>query len=1029
MGPIELWAADHRLETGQPRQRAVLAALLVDAGRVVPVETLIDRVWGEEQPEHARRVLHSHISRVRHLLSQADAEPSTSARLAREPGGYLLRVDEEQIDGHRFRLLLQSARDRQGLNDVDRTRLIREALTLWRGQPLAGVPGEWAAQVRAGWTAERVDAVVEWARIELRQGNPEEVLAQLTGLTAEHPLVEPLVEVFMRALHATGRSAEALDRYAGFRRQLAEGLGVDPSPVLQRLHLSILRGEPLQADTDAVTSVPAPRATGTSAPAAGPTTIAGSDVAVTHRPRTLPRQAPDFTGRSEIIARVAAAVRAGDRRSTMVQLIDGMPGSGKTTLAVQLAVMLQDDYPDGQLFIDLHGHSARDPMDPRAALSALLQQMEVPPDRLPVDFEGRVAYWRTLLSGRRLVLVLDNAGSSAQIAPLLPTAPGSLTLITSRRRLGLDSVQLEPLPLMTAAEATELLARIAGSDRVAAEPAATSEVVHRCGYLPLAIRLAGTRLAHRPNWRVGDLAARLRGDGPTLPELTAETRTVAAAFALSCAQLSPPAHRVFRLLSLHTGADFDACAAAALVGLPLPRTQHLLDELVDSYLVEEPTVGRYRLHDLVREYAFELCTATDTDDERHAAVEGLLDFYLHAADVARRSIESVRSRRFFAPGSPRRPDLVEELGALPSSWCAVERRNLAAAVALAMDTGCYHYVWRLARVCWRYLYHAGSLDELIALQEQALAAARKLGDDEALTASGNYLASAYFRQGRTQRCLDFLEPAMAAGQRLGNKAWLAVLHGNMSIAYLNAGRHPEAVEHALQALRELRDTVEPDPDVPRLLSGLGEIYAITGRYEEGLLHLRRALFLAVENGDQAVVAGVLRNIGSIRSRQGAHRYAKRLLTASLLLYRRLDTGWGEGEVLNDLASNELAKGRPDLAAQKYHEVIPALRDKRIPGIESAAHNGLGRAALASGDVQAAREHFEHALELVRETGHRREIAMSLDGIACCLAATEPHRARVLWQRALKLLIELDMPERFEVEKRLAEAERRRPAAR
>ncbi|GAB3854974.1 hypothetical protein GCM10029963_48840 [Micromonospora andamanensis] len=223
-----------------------------------------------------------------------------------------------------------------------------------------------------------------------------------------------------------------------------------------------------------------------------------------------------------------------------------------------------------------------------------------------------------------------------------------------------------------------------------------------------------------------------------------------------------------------------------------------------------------------------------------------------------------------------------------------------------MDAGCYHYVWRLARVCWRYLYHAGSLDELIALQEQALAAAKELDDDEALTASGNYLASAYFRQGRTQRCLDFLEPAMAAGQRLGNKAWLAVLHGNMSIAYLNAGRHPEAVEHALQALRELRDTVEPDPDVPRLLSGLGEIYAITGRYEEGLLHLRRALFLAAENGDQTVVAGVLRNIGAIRSRQGAHRYAKRLLTASLLLYRRLDTGWGEGEVLNDLASNELA---------------------------------------------------------------------------------------------------------------------------
>ncbi|BCB84843.1 hypothetical protein Psuf_021560 [Phytohabitans suffuscus] len=710
----------------------------------------------------------------------------------------------------------------------------------------------------------------------------------------------------------------------------------------------------------------------------------------------------------------------------MVQIIDGMPGSGKTTLAVQLAVMLQADYPDGQLFIDLHGHSARDPMDPRMALSALLQQLEVPPDRLPIDFEGRVAYWRTLLSSRRLVLVLDNAGNSAQIAPLLPTAPGSLTLVTSRRRLGLDGVRLEPLPVMTEVEAIELLARIAGVDRVAAEPSAAYEVVRRCGYLPLAIRLAGTRLAHRPSWRVSDLAARLRGDRRTLPELAAEIRTVGAAFALSYAQLSSPTQRVFRLLGLHTGSDFDACSVAALVGLPLPRAQHLLDELIDGYLVEEPTAGRYRLHDLVREYAFELCTATDGDDERRAAVEGLLDFYLHAADVARRSIESARSRRFFNPGLPRRSDLVEELGTLHPRWFAVEGGNLAAAVTLAMETGSYSYAWRLARVGWRYLYHAGNLDELIALQEQALAAARALDDNEAITASCNYLASAYFRQGKTQQCLEILELAVAAGQRLGNTAWLALLNGNMSAAYFNAGRHREAVEHALQALQQLRGTVEPDPDIPRLLIGLGEIYGITGRYEEGLLHLRRSLFLAAKNGDQTVVAGALRNIGSIRIRQGAHRYAKRLLTASLLIYRRLGAEWGEGEVLNDLASIELALGDPELAARRYREVIVALRDNRSPAIESAARNGLGQTALASGDVLAAREHFEDALELARETDHRREITASLDGIACCLVATEPNRARVLWRRALKLLIELDMPERFEVEMRLAEAERRRP---
>jgi len=498
LGPVEIDAAGRRVEVGHPRQRCVLAALAADAGRLVPVDTLVDRVWGTELPGQPRQALYAYLARIRRLIDEAD--PGGTSRLVHRSGGYLLDVDPDRVDLHRFRRLVTRARDR-GPADPRRVVLLREALDLWRRVPLAGLTGEWPGRVREGWQREYLDAVTAWADAELPAGNAGDAVVRLTDLVEQHPLDESLAAALMRALHAAGRGADALDRYAKVRGRLVEKLGVDPGPELQRLHQAILRGE---------------RSTPAQEPAAArqprPTV-----------PAQLPADARGFAGRTAQLDHLDAVLAAAGTQPTALVMfvLSGTAGIGKTTLAVHWAHRVRDRFPDGQLYVNLRGFDPTGAvLAPADAIRRFLDAFDVPPPRIPTDLDAQVALYRSLLADRRMLIVLS------------------------------------------VAEARELLTRrLAG--RVAAQPDAVDKLITRCARLPLALAVVAAHAATQPRLPLAALADQLRDAQGRLDALStgdAPATDLRAVFSWSYRTLSEAAARLFRLLGRHPGPDLSTPA-------------------------------------------------------------------------------------------------------------------------------------------------------------------------------------------------------------------------------------------------------------------------------------------------------------------------------------------------------------------------------------------------------------------------------------------------------------------------------------
>ena len=490
LGPLRLTDSGREVAITAGRDRVVLAMLLLRPGQIVGTDDLIDAVWEDRPPATARGQLQTCVSRLRRTLPPG--------AILTDPAGYGIRIADDELDAAEFSGLVAQA----GAAEPEGARkLLREALAQWRGPALAGLDARAVRRRAAVLDEQHAVAIEEWVDLELAHGSDRDLVAELTGLVDRFPLRERLRVQLMLSLYRVGRQADALAEYRRTRELLRDELGIEPGAALQELHRSILAGDVAQQ------------------PAHGP---APAPV------RCLPRTVGDFTGRDDAVRRLLVAAVPGIATGPTVLMVDGMAGSGKTTLVLHVADRLAEAYPDAHLFVDLQGHSEHEPIEPAAALQILLRQLGVETDRIPAGLGERVELWRNELAGRRVVVVLDNAASSAQLARLVPTAPGSVSLITSRRRLvGLDGVHPESLPVLDEPAAVTLLTKIVG-DRVAAEPAAALEVVRRCGCLPLAIRLAGARLAHRPRWQVADLVERL-GES-ALPELAAEDRTVASAF-------------------------------------------------------------------------------------------------------------------------------------------------------------------------------------------------------------------------------------------------------------------------------------------------------------------------------------------------------------------------------------------------------------------------------------------------------------------------------------------------------------------
>lgn len=601
-GEVRLTTEGQSLDVGTPRQQAVLAVLLVDIGRPVPIETLVDRVWGENPPAQARNVLYSHLSRIRRMFTTAG-----DLEIVRRNAGYVLTADPDAVDLHRFTRLVDSGND-TGLSDVDRAAALTEALRMWTDTPLAGLSGDWVDEVRATLHRRRLDAAVRWGELELRLGHPESVINTMSDLVSAYPLAEPLEALLMRALHAAGRDAEAVDRYAAVRQRLADELGTDPGPELRDLHSAILRGEL-------------------------PTASRPSNVAV---PAQLPPDVPGFAGRAEELRRLDGLL-AEHSAATRIVVLSGTAGVGKTTVSVHWAHRVSGEFPDGQLYVNLRGFDPTGaPVTAVEAMRGFLEALEVPPNRIPTSPAAQAGLYRTLLAKRRVLVVLDNARDAEQVRPLLPGAPGCLVLVTSRNQLtGLAAAgaHLVGVDLLDDAESHAMLSARLGATRIAAEPAAVDEIIDLCARLPLALAVVAARAATHPTFSLAALAGQLRDARGSLDEFagTDPATDPRAVFSWSYLRLSPAAARLFRLLGVHPGPDIGTRAAASLAALPAGKVRPVLAELAQTHLIAEPSPGRYACHDLLRAYATELVEVKESPTDREAAVRRLLGHYSHTA--------------------------------------------------------------------------------------------------------------------------------------------------------------------------------------------------------------------------------------------------------------------------------------------------------------------------------------------------------------------------------------------------------------
>ncbi|MDT0396483.1 MULTISPECIES: AfsR/SARP family transcriptional regulator [Streptomyces] len=988
LGVVEVRRVGEPVEVGHARQRQVLAALVMDAGRVVPADVLVDRVWGEREPRRGREALYGYVSRLRGALS------SSGADIVREQGGYRLMVGAGAVDVHRFRELSARAQTAPAsYGDERRAALWEEALGLWRGEAFTGADTPWFNAQRSLLDQERLAAQSELVEARLRLGQHAAVLARLSAWAEQDPLDERVCGQLMLALYRSGRQAEALEWYEQVRRRLSEEMGLDPGARLRRLHQRVLVADPSlepagtasgatgeRSAPEPVTRRRTPSTAGVpadeDAPAGAPPVrgaVPGSGGRASGARRRgsnyLPRDLPDFIGREDELARLTAAAAEGG----VVCTVDGMAGVGKTAFAVHAGHVLAERFPDGVLFVDLQGHSpGKTPLTANEALEVLLGQLEI---EAPGDAQ---AHWRARTAGLRLLLVLDNAVDETQVIPLLP-AGASLVIVTSRARLSaLAGARPMSLTVLPENRATEFFARLVGYDRAVAEPDAVAHVVRLCAGLPLALRLSGAQLAHRTAWPIAHLSGQLSRERERLPKLFAD-REVALAFRMSHEQLAPADRTVFYALGRHPGVDADAEVIAAMADMPTARADDCLQRLVDAHLAEEAVVGRYRQHDLLRQYARGL-----SEDPR--MIERMLDHYLAAVAAA----------------TARLDDGSADAGAA-HAWLTAEKGNLLAATRCAAAEGHSDYAWRLAISFWRFLGRDLAGDP-IELLEQGVSAAREAADGgEAML--NTLLALAHWSAGRVSLAHDLL---MASARMEGNTEFHAHSLALLGLMRLRGGDHAGAEEYAERASAELEKFPGLSPlglDAKIITFWTRGVNRVLRAENDAALPYLRAAHAGCEELGQAspndhVVTALARCLIAL----GDHEEALGHLRQVRELRQRIHDKEGEAEALTLMGTALRASGHAGDALE-LQSVAAALLDDDTR-LQAYARVELGRTLIALGRTAEAIGQYEFALTVADKGHHLHEQAQAHGELAQALAPTEPRAARQHERMAADICVRL-----------------------
>jgi DNA-binding SARP family transcriptional activator/tetratricopeptide (TPR) repeat protein len=911
LGCLEAEFDGARVQLGGRRDQTVLAALLLSAGRVVSVRQLVDAVWDDDPPATAGKQVRNSISRLRQALGGTGAD----GLIVTDPAGYRLDAEELSVDALAFEAAVAAAGNAASDGRIgEAAAVLRTALAMWRGPALAGLTGRDLESAAAALDERRLSAQELYYAHELSLARHAEVLSELAGMVVRSPYREKLVGQYMVALHRSGRRADALAVYLRTRDLLADEMGLDPGSELRLLHRQILAED-----------APAPPAA--ERPELLNGTLTTQAIRISQVRHSLPADTSAFTGRGMEMRQITARLASAAARGVLaVGAVDGMPGVGKTTLAVHVAHALAAEFPDWQMFIDLRAHTpGQEPMRPAEALAGLLASTGVDPRCLPDDLEGRAAMWRDRMAGQRALLVLDNAASSAQVVPLLPGGD-CLVLVTSRRHLGdlpgaITPVLLDVLP---AQDAQEMFTRLA--PRAAADQPAVAQAVRLAGFLPLAISLLARVFAGHPSWTVTDLTSEMRAG---LLTMAAENDSVAAAFEVSYQHLDRSEQRLFRLLGMHPGEVVDGHAAAALAGTGLRQAARLLDGLHREGLVTEAGHRRYGMHDLLRRYARDLAGTPAHAAGSRSGLDRLLDYYQHAAALAEARLAQ-QGRPGLAPAVRPKfeiPDLDDPGRAL--AWARIERANLLSSLDLATRTRQHARVVALTAGLAALLRRDGPWAEAVSRHAGAAGAARYLGD----------------RLSEANALTD-----------LGDAQQLA-------------GDHPAATAVLTEALTMYRDLGDLRGEANALRS-LGIVRRLTGDFPGAAQALEQALDIGRKVGDRLGVANSLRHLAAMRRLRGDYPGAVRFLEQALDLYRDLDDRLGEAHVLNDLGHGRQLTGDYAGAAQVMGEALGIYRDLGERLGQANALFYLGMVRQAKGDFPGAAEVLDEALGIYRDLGER-----------------------------------------------------------
>ncbi|GAA4184418.1 BTAD domain-containing putative transcriptional regulator [Streptosporangium oxazolinicum] len=998
LGPVDMWRDGRSLAVTGLKQRTLLGVLVLNANRTISHDRLMAALWSTEVPATGRRLLHSHLWSLRRLLGDGQA-------LVSMPSGYSLRLEPGASDLDVFTTETALARSALAAGDASRaSELFRQALSLWRGPALGGTDAELQASEGAALEERRVMALFQRIEADLALGRHVELIGELRLLVAEHPLDEKLRGQLMLALHHAGRTAEALAEFQSAREHIRDEVGLEPGHGLSGVQQAIL--------------------------SAGTVPAAHSDTqerAFTLVPRQLPVDIARFTGRANDLRKLDELLLAssGNVPTVVISAIAGTAGVGKTALATHWAHRVAARFPDGHLYVNLHGHSLREPVSGLQVLRRFLRALGTAADEIPSELDERTALYRSLVADKRMLVILDNAATPEQVRPLLPGSPLCRTVITSRDTLRSLSVTHDvstiTLDVLSADEARALLVIVLGARRLDDEPDMATELARLCGHLPLALKLAAAHLNDQPALPLRDFVARLRQENRlTALDIEEDPQVgVRAAFELSYRALPETVRRTFRLISLQPGPDIHLEAVAVLTGLSPHETRAAVDTLVNAHLIHILGDRRLAMHDLLGLYGRERGDAEDSPADRHAALSRLINWYLHTVDAA--VGQATGEERTLELTTPPPVDTRTFSGVDEAlAWLDVELPTLMAMITHAGTGGWPAHSWQTTLTLSRFFYMRDRVDEMVTSHWVALSAVRQLGERRGEAELLKSLSLAYMCTGDYAGYLSHLRQALAVFQDIGDQMGEARVLGDIALALVTLGELTQAVETARRSI-DLLQRLGNRSSENAIMSILARAYRDLGRLTESRDLLRTCL--AYERGEQRRPdeTASLIELGWVHTQLGDTGIAVELLIRALRMAQELGISTLETEALTGLGTAYREQGLHDEAVGHHRRALNRSKKLRSRHLECQALIELGNDYLAMGDSRSALEHHRTAMGMAAKLRERRMDGLTRKGAAEALYSLgQIEEARRHWEDALATLSPMGVPEAEEIAERIRE---------